>query len=94
MKWKQYKMEQFEKYFCFVVTFVGIDLVGPLKECNRKKYIATAVCYFMKFVEAKLIPDKTGEQVALFIYELMSRYGVFETAISDQGVWYLINNIN
>ena len=68
-----------------VLSIVGIDLVGPLKECNGNKYIATAVCYFMKFVEAKLIPDKTGKQVALFIYELMPRYGVFETALSDQG---------
>ena len=49
------------------------------------KYIATAVCYFMKFVEAKPIPDKTGEQVACSMYDLMSRYGVFKTALSDQG---------
>ena len=65
--------------------FVGIDLVGPLKECNGNKYIATAVFYFTKFVEAKPIPDKTGEQVALFIYELMFWYGIFKTALNDQG---------
>ena len=66
-----------------ILFILGIDLVGPLKECNGNKYIATAVYYFMKFVEAKPIPDKTGEQVALFICELKSRYGIFETALSD-----------
>ena len=92
MKWKQYKMEIYV-YNVSILYILGIDLVGPLKECNGNKYIATAVCYFMKFVEAKLIPDKTGEQVALFIYELMSRYGIFETALSDQGGWYMIKYI-
>ena len=58
--------------FNFCLT--GIDLIGPLKECDGKKYIATAVFYFMKFVEAKAIPSKTGEEVGLFIYELFSRY--------------------
>ena len=39
----------------------------PLRECNGMKYIATAVCYFTKFVEAKPIPEKTGVQVAGFM---------------------------
>ena len=45
----------------------GIDLIGPLKEYEGKKYIATAVDYFTKFVEAKAIPNKTGEEVGLFM---------------------------
>ena len=52
----------------------GIDLIGPLKEYDGKKYISTAVCYLTKFVEAKAIPNKTGEEVGVFIYELFSRY--------------------
>ena len=56
-------------------------------ECEGKQYIATVVCYFTKYVEAKAIPEKTGEQVAWFIYELISRYGCFEIALSDQSVY-------
>ena len=51
-------------------NLVGVDLIGPLKEYDGKKYIATAVCYFTKFVEAKAISNKTAEEVGTFIYEL------------------------
>ena len=51
--------------------------MGPLPESEGKCYIATAVCYFTKFVEAKAIPEKTGVEIAWFIYELMLRYGIF-----------------
>ena len=64
----------------------GIDLIGPLTECEGKQYIATAVCYFMKYVEAKAIPEKIGEQIAWFIYELMFRYSIFGITLTDQGV--------
>ena len=78
-------MNNFEN--CFV--FIGIDLVGPLCECNGMKYIATAVCCFTKFVEAKPIPEKMGLEVASFIYDLMCHYGCFLIAVSDQGVYSL-----
>ena len=65
-------------------NFTGIDLIGPLKESAGNKYIAIAVCYFTKFVEAKAIPNKTAEQIGIFIYELFSRYGVMKVTISDQ----------
>ena len=45
--------------------------MGPLRECNGMKYVATAVCYFRKFVEGKPIPEKAGVQVAGFIYNLL-----------------------
>ena len=70
----------------FDCVCIGIDLVGPLCECNGIKYIVTAVCYFMKFIEAKPIPEKTGHEVASFIYDLLCQYGYFQIAISDQGV--------
>ena len=65
--------------------FVGIDLVGPLRECNGYKYLVTAVNYFSKYVEAKLITEKTGEQIGLFIYQLFCRYGVMQVVVSDNG---------
>ena len=73
-----------------LTLFTGIDLIGPLPEADGKWYIATAVCYFTKWVEAKAIPDKTGVEIAWFIYELMSRYGVFSVAISDQGLFLIL----
>ena len=44
--------------------------MGPLRECNGMKYIATAVCYFTKFVEAKQIPGKCAvlNRVAPVLY--------------------------
>ena len=48
--------------------------------------MATAVCYFMKYVEAKAIPEKTGEEIAWFIYEIMSRYSIFGIVLTDHGV--------
>ena len=44
---------------------------------------------FPKFVEAKAIPAKTGEQVGLFIYELFMRYSVMEVYISDQVKYFI-----
>ena len=52
------------------VNTSGVDLIRPLKEYEGKKYIATAVCYFTKFLEAKAIPNKTVHEVGTFIYEL------------------------
>ena len=49
------------------------------------KYIVTSVCYFTKWVEVRPIPDKTGLEVAHFIYWLFMRYGCMEVCISDQG---------
>ena len=43
-----------------VLILSGVDLIGPLKENDRKQYIATAVDYFITFVEAKAISNKRG----------------------------------
>ena len=81
----QYTETQSIPYFTYVVMkhytipcihasrFVntsGVDLIGPLKGYEGKKYIATAVCYFTKFFEADAIPNKTAHEVGMFIYEL------------------------
>ena len=42
------------RLFCFT----AVDIVGPLTESHDMKYIVTSVCYFMKYVEAKAIPNK------------------------------------
>ena len=70
--------------------FTGIDLIGPLQESEGKKYIATSMCSFTKFVEAKVIPNKTAEQVGIYIYELFSHYGMMKGVISDQVKYFTV----
>ena len=67
------------------MDITGINLVGPLCELNSMKYIVTSVDYFLKFVEVKVIPNKSGLEIARFIYSLFSRYGVCDVCISDNG---------
>ena len=67
------------------MDITGIDLVGPLHELNGMKYIVTSVDYFSKFVEAKVILNKSGLEITRFIYSLFSRYGVCDVCISDNG---------
>ena len=47
-------------------------------------YIATSVDYFSKF-EVKVIPNKSGLEIATFIYSLFSRYRVCDVCISNNG---------
>ena len=40
---------------------IGVDLIGPLQPSrNNNRYICIVVDYFTKYVEAKLLPNKTG----------------------------------
>ena len=64
---------------------IGIDIIGPLRESNNKKYIATCVDYFSKYIEAKSLENKTGLAVGAFLYELICRYAVMDIMIMDQG---------
>ena len=64
---------------------IGLDLIGPLKESNGKKYIISCVDYFSKYLEAKAIENKMGSTVGTFTYNLICRYGVMDITITDQG---------
>ncbi|CAB4007441.1 retrotransposable element [Paramuricea clavata] len=73
---------------------IGIDLIGPLPETHRgNKYLMTCTDSFSKWPEAKPLKDKTAIGVADFLYELLTRYGVAEVIISDQGREF-VNQIN
>jgi len=63
---------------------VGIDICC-LPEADGCKYVVVAIDYFSKWWEAKALPDKTSVGVALFLYELVCRFGCFATQINDQG---------
>lgn len=70
---------------------IGVDLIGPLKTTkNGYKYICTVVDYFTKFVEAAPLFNKTGEEVGKFLYQLITRYGIMKTTITDQGTDMII----
>ena len=66
---------------------IGVDIIGPLRESNNKKYIITCVDYFSKYVEAKSLDKKSGSAVGAFLYELFCRYGVMDITITDQGTY-------
>ena len=45
----------------------------PLRECQGKKYLVTAICYFTKYVEAKPIESKSATEIAEFLHGLICR---------------------
>ena len=63
LRWN--KFIQILKWFVnlcnFYFAIAGVDLIEPLKEYEGKQCIATAVCYFTKFVEAKATSSKIAE---------------------------------
>ncbi len=57
------------------IVQVGIDIIGPLPvTAEGNKYIVTLVDYFSKWPEAEALPNKSAEEVALFLYRIMCRY--------------------
>ena len=63
-----------------------MDIIGPLTTTQRgNKYIVALTDHFSKYPVAKAIPDKSSHEVAVFVYETISAYGVFDSVITDQG---------
>ena len=73
---------------------ISLDLIGPLKESNGKKYFISCVDYFSKYVEDKAIENKTGSAAGTFVYDLICRYSVMDITITDQGNLYLNCNVH
>ena len=64
----------------------GIDFMENLPLTDRgNRHVLDAVCYATKFHVAKAVPDTSAKTVALFIYELMLRFGAPQIVISDRG---------
>ena len=63
------------------------DLVGPLNtEDGGQKYILTVICRLTRFVETRIIPDKTANSVAFGLMEaLFARHGFPKVLLSDNG---------
>ncbi len=51
---------------------------------RENRYIVTCIDYMTKWVEAKLLPNKSARQVAWFLYEkIICRYGCLQIVQSD-----------
>ena len=63
------------------------DLVGPLNtEDGGQKYILTIICRLTRFVETRILPDKTANSVAFGLLEaLFARHGFPKVLLSDNG---------
>src|SRR5688572_26044256 len=74
---------------------VGIDFVGPFNMTNsRNRYIITAIDYFIRWPEAKAVPNASAEQAVKFIYEeIICRYSIVDIIHSDQGTHFINETI-
>ncbi|XP_065321435.1 KRAB-A domain-containing protein 2-like [Gordionus sp. m RMFG-2023] len=66
-----------------VWTQIGVDLCSLPHSIDGFKY--AAVDYFLKYIEAQPIKDKTAHSVTLFLYSLLCRHGRVKVQIYDQG---------
>ncbi len=65
---------------------VAIDMVGPLPaDEDRNRHIIIVQDYFSKWLKCKVVPNKKAVTVAIFLVELVQRYGVPDIWISDRG---------
>jgi hypothetical protein len=64
----------------------GLDLVGPLKKAPRgNTHLLVAVDKFSKWIEAWLITKIKSEQAMLFFRNIIHRFGVLNSIITDNG---------
>jgi hypothetical protein len=67
---------------------VGLDLTGPMREPvgRGKVYIASAIDYLTKWVEARIIPNKEAATTAQFFRdEILARHGCPQVVVTDNG---------
>ncbi|GJT60431.1 reverse transcriptase domain-containing protein [Tanacetum coccineum] len=71
----------------------GIDLVGPFPEApGRVKFLAIAVDYFTKWVEAAPLATITGNNILKFVRNnIVCRFGIPGIIISDNGKQFAEN---
>ena len=71
----------------------GVDLVGPLQECDQQKYILHACCWTTGWNVTDTLPDKTALTVARsLLQKVFLVYGFPKRLFSDQGKEF-INSI-
>lgn len=72
-----------------------IDLIGPLKGSDEKnKYILVAIDHFSKWVEAKILKEKTAINTCQAINEIIEKNGSPTTILTDNGLEFKNKHIN
>jgi transposase InsO family protein len=67
----------------------GLDLVGPLqKALGGYTHLLIAVDKFSKWIEARPISKIKSEQVVLFFTDIIHRFGVPNSIITDNGTQF------
>eukprot|EP00833_Pecoramyces_ruminatium_P007041 jgi/Orpsp1_1/1181073/evm.model.c7180000075763.1 len=67
-------------------TRVELDIIDPLPTTkNGNEYIITLVDYFIKWVEAKAIPNMGSGEIIKFLTEVFARHAPPEIIITDNG---------
>lgn len=65
---------------------ICIDILGPFtKAFDKNRYIITCVDFATRYAEAKAVQAATAEEVATFLYELVTRHGAFRKMSCDRG---------
>lgn len=68
---------------------ICIDILGPFTRAyDKSRYIITCVDYTTRYCEAKAVKDATAEEVATFLYEIITRHGAFQVLHSDRGTQF------
>jgi hypothetical protein len=65
----------------------GLDLVGPLKKAPRSyTHLLVTIDKFSKWIEAQPITKIKSEQAMLFFHDIIHRFGVLNSIITDNGM--------
>ena len=64
----------------------GLDLVGPLKKApGGYTHLLVTIDKFIKWIKAQLISMIKSEQAMLFFLDIIHRFGVPNSIITDTG---------
>ena len=67
----------------------GLDLVGPLKRASGGyTHLLVTVDKFTKCIEARSISVIKSEQVVMFFLDIVHRFGVLNSIITDNGTQF------
>ena len=65
---------------------LGLDLIGPLKRVpGSYTHLLVVVDKFSKWIEARPISAIRSEQAVLFFLDIVHRFGVPNSIITDNG---------
>ena len=83
----------------YPMEIVSTDICGPFPRSRKgNKYAVIFICGFSRYCEILPLKDQTAESLAdVFVNQFVTRYGVCEKLLSDQGANYmsdLMNRIN